>query len=84
MDAADNVALSTSVLACELIEISHSLATSLSHALCICVDFAGSVASRQIELVASASSIDQSSNSLTGTDRMDCWRLRVDYYYYYY
>jgi len=27
---------------------------------------------------ASASGIDQSSNSLTGADRMDCWRLRVD------
>jgi len=39
MDAANNLALSTSVLACELIEISHCLAIDLFQALCLLLSF---------------------------------------------
>jgi len=79
VDAANSLALSTSVLACELIDISHCLAASLSHTLCICVDsVAGLSLPDKSNQAASASGIDKSSNSFTGADRMDCWRSRVD------
>jgi len=78
-DAANSLALSMSVEACDQTTPSCRSTTNLSHALWMCADSAPGfwLLHKEVHLV-SAAGRDSSSNDPTDSGRMDCWRSCID------